>query len=325
MMRTRVCGLFVLIAAVASANEPVLPPPLAALLDDGAFVDTPEPFRMLALSFVADGCAAMKARGCVERAYQQAVVLRRKVPRRAEDGLWLTHYALILGAADRVGPCLDPAEHRRISELLGRRSLADRTSHVASYATSPLRWPADQAATLAALARHDRAHGTALVAAPLAAWRRYIEARAFDAKLGLPRSEATGRAPYAKRPRGCALTYETIYLHEVDDALAQAWWANVKRHYLVRSGLVVGVREWPPGIDAPSDADSGPIVAGVGAAATAFGLPAARVLGDEVLARELAATAERGELLTQVMPALGRAARSTLAAAVRFLGAHARP
>jgi hypothetical protein len=36
-------------------------------------------------------------------------------------------------------------------------------------------------------------------------------------------------------------------------------------------GAAAGLREWAPGIQLPEDLDSGPIVAGVGAAATALG------------------------------------------------------
>jgi|GEM_PF-1171136 len=334
-LRPSKSALLVALLATASASASGLGLRLSAMLQHGRFEGTSVGFRMLALSFVADGCAAsdasddrVGARHCVEQAYHQALVLIRQQPRLADDSLWLSHLNLILGAADRLGPCLDGERHRSVSATLRARSLADPTAHAASFSTgksATYRWPADQTATLASLRRFDRAHGTDFAVEPAARWIRFVLASAFDGALALPWSEATGHAGHARLPRGCALTFSTIYLHELDDALARRWWAAVKRHYFVDRGPAVGFREWPPGVDVRGDADSGPIVAGVGAAATAFGLPAARIMGDGMLAERLSATASMFELAARFDPALAKAAHTTLAEAIRFLGAHARP
>jgi hypothetical protein len=307
-----------------------LPQPVAALLATGRWDATPYGFRIVALSILADGCAAAAARrparrdaarACVDRALQLGERLR---PRSGGDptdqGLWLSHFTLALGARDRLGGCADPARHRAHAEALAARTLREPTRHVPSYPTTRLRWPADQTATLAAVSRYDRAHGTRLADRPVDAWRTYVLARAMDAKLGLPWSEATGRGKGARSPRGCALSWQTRYLREVDPALAARWWKRYREHYLVDRVALVGFREWPPGVAHPADDDSGPIVNGVGTAATALAIPAARAMADDLLAARIEGTAKTIEATIGSDPKLRRHAETVLAESIRYLG-----
>lgn len=317
--------------APAAAWAPLaLPAPIAALLATGRWDTTPYGFRIVALSFLADGCVAAAerdaalrdaARACVDRALRLADRLR---PRSAGDptdhGLWASHFTLILGARDRLGGCRDPSRHRALAEALAARTLREPTRHVPSYPATRLRWPADQTATLAALARHDRAHGTRLADAPTNAWRAWVQAQAMDPKLGLPWSEATGRGTGARSPRGCALSWQTRYLREIDPALAARWWERYREHYLVDRALIVGFREWPSGEAHPADEDSGPIVNDVGVAATALAIPAARAMGDDVLANRIEATAKLVEATIGADPKLRRDANTVLATSIRYLG-----
>lgn len=307
-----------------------LPAPLTELLRHGRFTGTPASFRIIALSSVADACAARAAaepgpaRACLTRTLELArktrpASLRLDAP-DARHGLWLSHLALVLGAGDPGGACLDAALHRRVAEALAQRSLAEPLAHVPSYPDVRARWPADQSATLAALARYDRAHGTQLLGAPL---RRYAAvlaehtARAARAD-SLPPSELTGAIATGPLPRGCALSFTVRYLAEADAPAARALWQRYRAAFLVDGPLVSGFREWPPGVERPADADSGPIVLGIGTAASALGIAAARAMGDEALAARLEATADRVTAAGGALSAqLARAAGSTLAAALR--------
>ncbi len=67
----------------------------------------------------------------------------------------------------------------------------------------------------------------------------------------------------------------------------------------------VGFREWPVGRERAADDDSGPIVEGVGAAATGLSIGAARAMGDEALALRVEATAAIIDALARASPALG--------------------
>lgn len=312
-----VCLAMLLLAASDTPSFEV-PHRLRQLLDDGKWDATPTAFRIIALSHLADGCAGeakahpelkADARACVE------ATLRRARSGTRADGLYLSHLNLIYGAADQLGPCVDPKEHQRISLELARRSLADPLKHAASYEGVTLRWPADQTVTLASLARYDAAHGTSMVKAPLAGWRAVI-AEHLDAQTGLPQSELTGKGPGAKYPRGCAQSYLTRYLAEVDPALAASWWAAYREHFLVRIGAVVGFREWPRGVERQGDVDSGPIVFGIGTAASAFAMAAAKAQGEGVLAGQLEASAS-AVMMTGVGGAM---AEGVLAQAISFQG-----
>jgi hypothetical protein len=284
-----------------SATSLDLPPSLRALLATGTWDRTLPGFRVVALSFLADGCVAEARRdpakkaaalACVERCWDLAMRLPGHArPLDRADGLFLTHESLILGAAHTLGPCPDPARHAQMARALAQRSLADPHRHAASYAGRLPRWPADQSATLASLVRYDRGHDDHLHESPLREWRAHMLANAMDTKLGLPWSEVTGQTRTGRLPRGCALSFQTRFLAEVDAQLAQRWWQSYRSQYVVTSIGLAGLREWPPGQDHAADVDSGPIIKGVGAAATGLGIAAARVMGDEDLARRFERTA----------------------------------
>jgi len=207
--------------------------------------------------------------------------------------LSLSHWLLVLGAADSVGPCPDAALHHALAAGLAAKSVADAYAHVPSYTHLELRWPADQAALLAALHRADVAHGTSFHVEPLEHFTTFLERHGLH-RSGLPVSEVTGKGPGARFPRGCAQSFISRYLAEVDAPRAATWWAAYKKGFFVTLPLgLVGFREWPRGIDGASDPDSGPIVFGVGTAASALAISAAKAQGDGRLARRLQDSAAR--------------------------------
>ncbi len=239
---------------------------------------------------------------------------------RADAGLWLAHYALMLGARDTVvGACADVELHARIARALAKRSLAESTAHAPSFAGRPQRFPADQAAVLAALARHDRAHGTALASEPGQRFDAFLVEHT-DADTGLPWSQVAGKSASGKLPRGCALSWQTRYLAEVLPVRAEHDWRLYREHYLFDAGVLVGFREWPPGRDRPADIDSGPIVRGVGTAASALAIAAARRMGDDTLALRLEASAATVMTLAGSDPQVAKHAHTKIAEAIRYLG-----
>lgn len=316
-MRNALLALLLLSSTDAPSFE--LPKSAQKLFAEGTWGDAPRGFKIITLSHLADGCVGEakarpafvdESRACVANALKAA----KKLP-QSDDGLFLSHLNLIYGAADQLGDCDDEVEHRRLSELLARRSLADPTKHVASYEKLAFRWPADQTATLASLARFDAAHEGHTLSAPLDAWRAFMT-KHIDAKTGLPESEVTGTAPGAKYPRGCAQSFITRYLSEVDPQLANEWWEKYRDHHLTRIGAIVGFREWPRGVERKGDVDSGPIVFGIGAAASAFAIAAAKSQGDDALAAQLEVSASTALMLG----AGGKQAEGVLPQAIQFQG-----
>ncbi|MEZ4316862.1 MAG: hypothetical protein R3F61_05150 [Myxococcota bacterium] len=263
--------------------------PRDTLLADRA---TPAGFRIIALSHLAEACGADGDVGCVERVARAAVhpSIRPVDPngRLADHGLYLSHLALILGTCAAVGGSCDADLHRRVSEHLAARSVRDGV--IASFPGEPRRYPADQAVTLRALQLYDSTRGTDVLPGALGAYRALVDAATEASGWGLPPSELTGAEDWSSVPRGCALASTVQYLAPVDPDYARQVWKRAKKQLYVQVGPVSGLREWPLGEEREADADSGPIVLGVGAAATAFGIGAAYAMGDPVAVAQLEGT-----------------------------------
>lgn len=138
-----------------------------------------------------------------------------------------------------------------------------------SYGTRE--WPADNEVALAALAlRHGDPN------------RRMLEALDVLAGAGLPPSEIVpGTLKRKDVPRGCALSWSVAMrgLHDVD--AARALYGRYRAEFWMDYGVVQGFREWPRGVERKEDFDSGPIIMGIGVAASGIGLGAARVVGED--------------------------------------------
>ena len=100
-------------------------------------------------------------------------------------------------------------------------------------------------------------------------------------------------------PRGCALSWSLAVLPDLDPEYAAEQWAAYRRGFARCAGGLCLFREYPAGLMRGPDADSGPIVGGLGMSASAFALAAARATGDMEMAESLR---RAGELLG--MPAL---------------------
>jgi len=222
------------------------------------------------------------------------------------------HLALLLVGRTRLGP-LDPPRRALLDALaagLARDVAAAPGRLLPTYANARL-WPADNEVVAAALTlyardlapddaavvRAARALLDALTALERPGWRA----------TGLPPSalDARTRAPLDV-PRGCALSWTVAMRALHDPAAARALYDRYRARHWVDAALVVGLREWPPGVDRAPDADSGPIVAGVGAAASALGEGAALAVASTADAERLRASAA---LVSRVVrpPSHGRA------------------
>jgi hypothetical protein len=159
-----------------------------------------------------------------------------------------------------------------------------------------------------------------LAVEPTKKWIAFMVQKAMDRTLGLPVSEVTGKAKGAGDPRGCALSFQTRYVHEFAPDLAASWWRKYREHFQLDVLLVVGFREWPKGKERPADMDSGPIVHDIGTAASALAIGAARTMGDNLLASRLEAAATAAPSLGGA--AAKRATSTQLAAAILSVGVH---
>jgi hypothetical protein len=187
------------------------------------------------------------------------------------------HLALLLVERARLAP-LSPS-HRALLDALAR-SLADDIAaspiHLLRTYDNERVWPADNEVVAAALTLYARTVGPddALVARAARTLDDALRAleRPGWSSTGLPASALDARSGAAiDVPRGCALSWTIAMRALHDPASARALYHRYRARHFVDAALVVGFREWPRGISRKPDVDSGPIVLGVGGAASALG------------------------------------------------------
>ena len=152
-------------------------------------------------------------------------------------------------------------------------------------------WPADVSVGIAALSIHDRIASPRYVAV-IQHWiekaRRRLDpglhalSHAADASTGAPRGGV----------RGSSLALMSRVLVEASPDLAREQYAVLRRQFVDYQWGVPGIREFPKGKRGRSDIDSGPLVLGYSGPAMVVGVAAARIHGDESLARALLGTVE---------------------------------
>jgi hypothetical protein len=158
-------------------------------------------------------------------------------------------------------------------------------------------YPGDVMAAIACIQRADSVLGTN--------HSKFVERslRAFIApnstKLRLPPYEANAAtgAPVSDA-RGCANSYMCLTSPELWPGQAKAWFLAYEKSFWQQRLSFAGFREFPSGVpntDWRIDVDAGPVIAGFGVAANAFGVGAARKNGRFDLAYPLSA-----EMLTTV-------------------------
>lgn len=181
-------------------------------------------------------------------------------------------YAL-LGGSD---PALLTAFHEHSEELFDAFS----DSPVGSVATyADLVWPVDSTPALESLRLHDVLHGTHFAAAA-ERWEVWM-ADNLDEGTGMMVSFVSPSGEGRDGPRGCALSWSLAFMPGFAPALARHQFERYRSSWFVDVLGTTGVRDWPPGVDGFVDADTGPIAFGIGAAASGFGIAAAKANGDE--------------------------------------------
>jgi hypothetical protein len=128
--------------------------------------------------------------------------------------------------------------------------------------------------------------------------------RGFQGQLvdstGLPPYNADSTACCIGIARGCSSQWGLVWAPQLWPETAKTWYQSFEEHFWQKRWTAVGFREFARGTtdsDWYIDVDSGPVIAGFGAAASAFGLGAARANGRFDHAYPLSA-----ELIAMVWP-----------------------
>ena len=201
----------------------------------------------------------------------------------------------------------------RVAEALSDAYAKSEHGILKSY--KDMWWTTDNFPALSALSRYDQIFGRQLSDVK-GRFLQSMKAYYLDRETGM---YCTYIDPAGRRqlqgPRGISQMYGLHFLKDFDVGFAAEQYALAKKH-LFRSVLgVAAVREFPEGVRATPDVDSGPLVFGFGPSASGFAIAAAALNGDESTAWQLATAAalvggpvlKAGELRYTMMPPVGQA------------------
>ena len=124
-------------------------------------------------------------------------------------------------------------------------------------------------------------------------WLQIMETKLTHESTGLFQTEALGVKRYSRQPRGCSSAYMIYYMSHFAPEHAALQWGKFKAAMLARSFGMTGFREYLPDFAGNWTPDSGPIVAGIGVAASALAIKAAGAMGDSEVQSGLITSAGR--------------------------------
>jgi hypothetical protein len=164
-------------------------------------------------------------------------------------------------------------EHfRYLCDDINTAFLAAKSPYLESYLHQS--WPADNILCLATLSLHDSIFHEAFTDTR----KRWLDSiqQHLDPTTGLiPHSYHLTANEIRETPRGCSQSMMLSFLPMIDSAFSQAQFAKFQQHFMMKKWGIWSVREYPQGVDGKGDVDSGPIILGVGGAASIVGIRAA--------------------------------------------------
>ncbi len=167
-------------------------------------------------------------------------------------------------------------EFHDVSGLLFAEFMKTQTGSLETFPR--MVWPVDNSCALESLRLHDVLFGTTYSRA-CRKWERWM-AEHLDARTGMMVARITKDGRVVDDPRGCALSWSLAFMPGYAPGLARSQYAAYRKRWFVHVLATTGVREYPEGREVIMDCDTGPVVCGIGAAASAFGIAAARANGD---------------------------------------------
>jgi len=277
------------------------------------------PFTFPALAY---GQLALRDPGYREHALRQmALLIDRAIPRVVDrvgarkgrirsmatyggHAVYLCQLGLALGMWRRVGgDDRYEADHRALTDLV-REALIDRRGHPLDSFPGVV-YPFDTQPCLVTLALRDLQDSAEAGREPVERHLIWVRDLGTDPDTGLPVSRVDAKTFAAVEvPRGCDLSLRIPLLAQLDPAAAKETWRRYTASFWLERWLVQGLAEWPRGETRFEDMDSGPILLGVGLAASSLGTGAAIMARDPArLATLLGYMARIRDLLADAAPA----------------------
>ena len=172
---------------------------------------------------------------------------------------------------------------RRISDVLYRALLKADGQPLASFPNYS--WPFDTIPVLASLKLDDLQRRTKRTDALVKKHLAWVEQHGLHESTGLPYSRL---GKNQELPRGCDLSLRLCLLAQIDHLKAEALYQNYTKYFWLERGVAAGFAEWPRGISRFEDNDSGPIILGIGTAASGLGIGTVLAMNDQTRLKRLA-------------------------------------
>ena len=195
-------------------------------------------------------------------------------------GYYLEHLNIILGCYQSVAGDGYLDLNTRVTLYLRDESLSQPNAHARLIPHVKMRWAADQAAIIYSIWLYDQNNRTTYHEELKKRWIEYMENHGKHKETGMYITEVMGVKEYSNQPRGCSHAYMCYYMEHFDGVHGQQQWELFKEHMLVNGYFLSGFREYLPGYKGKWTPDSGPIIFGIGVAATGLALKPMQVWGE---------------------------------------------
>lgn len=197
---------------------------------------------------------------------------------------------LLIGSICQLDPADSALQVRwdEETQALVRAFAESPSPYLGSY--EGMAWPADATVAMASVALHHR-HRNVQDRAVIERWAAQVRLRSDDRGL-LPHEWDPSTDRLLQGGRGSSQALMNVLLPVIDSALSREQYTLFQQHFFAERLGVPVVREHPRGANGRGDVDSGPLILGVGPAATIVGASAASASGDVFHAQEFAASVD---------------------------------
>jgi hypothetical protein len=182
-------------------------------------------------------------------------------------------YYRLIGGDDRYQPinkAISDALHKALVELKGR-----------PLQSSPTYWRTfDTIPALVSLKLYDHNTDTDRSDAVIRRHLDWMSENATHKSTNLPYSRINNTGRGIDLPRGCDLSWRISLIAHLDLRLAKTMYYDYIKAFWIDRKTSPGFAEWPGGKSGKQDADSGPIIVGIGTTASWMGLATASAAGD---------------------------------------------
>ncbi len=208
-----------------------------------------------------------------------------------QQATYLCQLNAALGRFRLLGGSDHDALNDHLTSLIRRvleRAKGEPLSSFPSYS-----WPFDTVPCLASVALHERATGEG-TSTPLSdSFFTWQAESGTDKATGLPLSRVEdGNGSGDVAPRGCDLSLRIVFMSWFAPKRAEQLYDKYVKAMWRERFVMAGFAEWPDERGHGADIDSGPILLGIGGAASALGIGAVRVGGDAARLLRLLAQAK---------------------------------